>query len=90
MVLLPSLLLVLTAFSSGIRNITFFQVQRLLMSGQSKLGFRLNMLFNLYFPTVLVLNKERANRMMAWIRRRLKYTPAIGGLYRGQNKSSGR
>jgi hypothetical protein len=50
----------------------------------ARLGLWSNPLFHFYFLVLSVLGKERANRMMAWMRRRLKYTPAICGLYRGQ------
>ena len=48
------------------------------------LGLWSSPLFHFYFLVLLVLGKERANKMIASMRRRLRYTPAMGGLYTGQ------
>jgi glycosyltransferase involved in cell wall biosynthesis len=50
----------------------------------SSLGLWSNLPFNLYFFVLLVFGKKRSNRIIIWIRRRIKYTPVIGSLYKGQ------
>ena len=50
----------------------------------SKLGFWPYPMFHIYFFSLLVLGEQRSDAIIAWIKRRLGYTPLLGSLSRGK------
>lgn len=50
----------------------------------ARLGFGKHPLFYVYVLGLLLLGDRRATALIAWIKRRLGYTPSIGRLYGGQ------
>ena len=54
-----------------------------------KLGFGRHLLFHAYFFSILLLGTERVEKIIAWIKRRLGYTPVLGAVYTGvENRKS--
>lgn len=51
-----------------------------------KLGFGRQLLFHVYFFSILLLGTQRMEKMIAWIKRRLGHTPNIGSVYAGDDK----
>ena len=56
----------------------------------AKLGFGRYPLFHGYFIALLVLGERRCSALIAWIKRRLGYTPALGSLTRANTRQSTR
>ncbi len=52
--------------------------------GLAKLGFWKNKMFYAYFLAILILGADRVNRVVAFLKRRMGYTPVIGKVYRGR------
>ena len=52
-----------------------------------KLGFGKQFLFHFYFFTILILGASRTEKTIAWIKKKLGYTPAIGSIYTGKDQS---
>jgi glycosyltransferase involved in cell wall biosynthesis len=48
-----------------------------------KLGFGRHFLFHAYFFSILLLGTGRVERIIAWVKRRLGYTPVLGSVYTG-------
>ena len=54
-----------------------------------RLGFGWHLLFHAYFFSILLLGTARVERFIAWIKRRLGYTPVLGSVYTGEgNRNS--
>ena len=49
-----------------------------------KLGFGRQLLFHAYFFSILLLGTRRMENIIAWIKGRLGYTPALGSVYTGE------
>ena len=50
-----------------------------------KLGFGKQFLFHFYFFAILILGANRTENSIAWIKKRLGYTPVIGSVYMGKD-----
>ncbi len=51
-----------------------------------KLGFGRQLLFHLYFFSIVLLGERRMDCVIAWIKRKFGHTPAIGSIYMGDDK----
>jgi len=51
-----------------------------------KLGFGKQFLFHFYFFSILILGANRTENSIAWIKKRIGYTPVIGSVYMGKDQ----
>lgn len=51
-----------------------------------RLGFGRQLLFHVYFFSILLLGTQRMEKIIAWIKSRLGHTPVIGSVYTGDDK----
>lgn len=53
-----------------------------------KLGFGRQLLFHVYFFSIMLLGTRHMENIIAWVKSKLGYTPVIGSVYQGSNRQS--
>ena len=51
-----------------------------------KMGFGKQLLFHIYFFSILFLGRHRMDKLIAFLKKRIGHTPSIGSLYNGYRK----
>jgi hypothetical protein len=52
-----------------------------------KLGFGRQLLFHVYFFSILLLGTRRMENIIAWVKSKMGYTPTLGSVYAGDSKT---